>query len=89
MTTEELAAALEHYAGCMTVRGLETLRLAASSLRQLERVRAAVRRRMDAADAGWSGDASKMCRCEPCRVWDGRECDVVVELRAALGEVGT
>lgn len=38
MTSEELASALEHYAECMTARGRDDLRLAASRLLQLERV---------------------------------------------------
>ena len=77
MTTEDIATELDTIAEHNAESGL--LRLAASRLRQLERVRAATQT-----------VASNCWHSHECMMLPDGECTCgVTELRAALGEVGT
>ncbi len=72
--TEELAAALDQYAECMTARGRDDLRHAAARLRGLERVRNIA-------------EQFDNCLCAPCVSGRVAGCVHYIALHAALGEV--
>lgn len=91
-TTPDLAAALDAFDTCLpdvrrVLIDVDILRLAAQRLRELEAVRVAARGAVDARDGRLSNTPAKWCACDPCRKWDGRECDRLTALRAALARI--